>query len=275
MEERPMSDHTVSQVRVVGRTRLLAIIGDPVHLVRSPESFNPKIAAAGHNALLVPVHLPSAAFEAAIGGVMAIANLDGIILTMPFKERILPHLARISERARQVGGANAARRLPDGGWEGDIFDGVGLVGAVRGLGVDPKGLRAGLLGAGGAGSAIAFALAAGGVASLAIYDPMVERAEGLAARIAAAHGLVPTVGAFTASGLDLLVNATPIGMKPEDGPPLDVSGLTAAQSVVDIVTRPEGTALLSAAARAGCRHAGGAAMIAAQGAAMLEFFGLN
>ena len=270
-----MIEQVPLQARVVGATRLYAIIGDPIHLVRSPESFNPRIAAAGHNALLVPIQIPSGQFEAAIRGVMAIGNLDGMILTMPFKERILPYLGRISARARHVGGANAARRLPDGTWEGDIFDGVGLVGAVRSLGVEPKGLHVGLLGAGGAGSAIAFALAESGVAKLRLFDTRVEQAQGLAARVAEAHGLMPEVGKFGIGDLDLLVNATPIGMKPEDGPPLDITGLTATTSIVDIVTRPEGTALLAAAARIGCRHAGGGAMIAAQGAAMLAFFGLS
>jgi shikimate dehydrogenase len=262
------------QPRVSGATRLLGIIGDPIRQVRSPETFNPQLAAAGHDTLLVPIHIEAATFDAAIGGVMAIANLDGLVVTMPFKGPIMAHLTRISDRARQVGAVNAARRTSDGGWEGDMFDGVGLVGAVQGLGIDLPGLRVGLLGAGGAGSAIAFALAASGVAKLSIVDRTAGRAEALARRVAAAHGPLPDTGSFAIGDVDLLINATPIGMKPDDGTPLDVSGLTPSTSIVDIVTRPEGTPLLAAAARAGCRHAGGAAMVAAQTAAIIEFFGL-
>ena len=155
-----------------------------------------------------------------------------------------------------------------------MFDGVGLVGAVQGLGIDLRGLRIGLLGAGGAGSAIAFALAASGVTKLSIVDRTAGRAEALAQRVAAAHGLLPDTVSFAVGDVDLLVNATPVGMKPDDGTPLDVGRLTPSTSIVDIVTRPEGTLLLAAAARAGCRHAGGAAMVAAQAAAIIAFFGL-
>ncbi len=94
------------------------------------------------------IHVHAAEFDAVIGSLMRLGNLDGLVLTMPFKERVIPHLASISRRAGLVGAVNAARREPSGEWIGDMFDGVGLVGAVRGLGVDPKGLGVGLIGAG-------------------------------------------------------------------------------------------------------------------------------
>lgn len=261
-----------SSSTISGATRLLGFLGDPVIHAKSPQNFNPLLTAAGHDAVLVPFHLRQDQFEAAIGGLMSLANLDGLVVTMPYKARLIPKLHEISGRARAVGAVNAARRSPDGRWFGDIFDGVGLVGAVEGLGISLRGLKVGLVGAGGAGAAIAFALAEAGVATLAITDRNGERAAHLAQRVAALGSLEPAAGSFLVGGLDLLVHATPVGMAPEDGIALDISGLSARTAVIDIVTRPT-TPLLKAAARQGCLHAGGAAMVAAQTRAILGFLG--
>ena len=261
-----------SSQTISGATRLLGFLGDPVIHAKSPQNFNPLLAAAGHDAVLVPLHLRQDQFEAGIGGVMSLANLDGLVVTMPYKERLIPKLHEISARARAVGAVNAARRSADGRWFGDIFYGVGLVGAVEGLGIALPGLKVGLVGAGGAGAAIAFALAEAGIAALAITDRHGKRAAQLAGRIAAQGSLTPVAGAFSVSGLDLLIHATPVGMAPEDGIAIDISGLSARTAVVDIVTKPA-TPLLKAAAERGCLHTGGAAMVAAQTRAILGFLG--
>ncbi len=261
------------QALISGKTRLLAILGDPIEPVKSPRTWNPRLASLGHDAVLVPIHVHAATFDDVIGSLMRLGNLDGLVLTMPFKERVIPHLATITERARQVGAVNAARRGPDGLWIGDMFDGVGLVGAVRGLGVDPAGQAVGLIGAGGAGAAIAFALADAGARSLRVMDSDATRAERLAARVAEA-GCAAKAGTFAAADVQILVNATPVGMKEDDGPPLNLAGLTASTTVVDIVTRP-GTALLRDAEARGCRCTGGGAMVAAQTEAIIAFFGFG
>jgi shikimate dehydrogenase len=261
------------QQTISGATRLIGFVGDPVIHARSPQNFNPRIAAAGHDAALIPINLTPASFGAAIAGVMAIGNLDGLVVTMPFKQAIIGHLDAISPRSESVGAVNAARRTKDGRWFGDIFDGVGLIGALASLAIAPRDLRVGLIGAGGAAAAIAFALAEAGVASLAIDSRHASRAEALARRVAAAGALRPVAGGFDVGTLDLLINATPVGMAPGDGIAIDIAGLSAATTVVDIVTRPS-TPLLEEARRRGCRHAGGTAMVAAQTGAMLDFFGL-
>lgn len=267
-----MTSSPATAPMISGTTRLLGFIGDPVIHAKSPQNFNPRLVTAGHDAVLVPMHILTEAFDTAIGGVMTIANLDGLVVTMPFKERIIAKLDTVSDRARAVGAVNAARRTADGRWEGDIFDGVGLLGAVESLGIAPRGLRVGLIGAGGAGSAIAFALAEAAVASLAIVDRDRERAGRLAGRIGAAGSLKPVVDRLDLRNLDLLINATPIGMAPGDGIAIDVQDLSGGTAVVDIVTKPS-TPLLEEAARRGCRNAGGAAMVAAQTTAILRFLG--
>jgi shikimate dehydrogenase len=257
---------------ISGKTRLLGFLGDPVIHARSPQNFNPRLAASGHDAVLVPLHVPSDRFEAAIPGLLALANLDGLVVTMPYKERLIPWLDSISERARDVGAVNAARRLPDGSLVGDIFDGVGLVGAAAGIGFVPQGKSVGLIGAGGAGAAIAFALAEAGVASLSVVDRDEARAVALCGRIAAKGGIMPEAGSLSLRGLDLLVHATPVGMAESDGTAIDVADLEPGTAVIDIVTKPA-TPLLLAAERRGCRTAGGGAMVQAQTAAIAEFLG--
>lgn len=257
---------------ITGAARLIGLLGDPVAQAKSPQTFNAILAERGRDAALAPIHLRSADFDAAIGGVMAIANLDGLVVTMPFKQRIRARLDELTARAQAVGAVNAARRTPEGRWIGDMFDGVGLVGAVEGLGLSPRGLRVGLVGAGGAGSAIAFALAEAGVASITIADLDARRAQSLAARVSAPGGLAAAAGAVDLRSIDLLVNATPLGMAADDEAPVDVSRLDERVAVVDIVTRPS-TRLLEEAGRLGCRRAGGAAMVAAQARAILSFLG--
>ncbi|MDP3411491.1 shikimate dehydrogenase [Bosea sp. (in: a-proteobacteria)] len=269
-----MTPPVASAVPITGATRLIGFLGDPVIHAKSPQNFNPRLAAAGHDAVLVPIHLRQGEFDAAIGGVMAIANLDGLVVTMPFKERLIARLDEVSARARAVGAVNAARRRADGAWIGDIFDGVGLIGAVESLGMSPRGLKVGLVGAGGAGAAIAFALAEAGVATLAILDRDGARAADLCRRVAATGPLVPVAGAFDVGAVDLLVHATPVGMAPGDGIAIEIAGLSSRTAVVDIVTKPA-TPLLQAAAALGCRHAGGGAMVAAQTAAILHFLGFG
>lgn len=258
---------------VTGATRLVGMVGDPIRQAKSPENFNPLFARRRIDAVMVPFEVASARFEADMPALLRLANLDGIVVTMPFKTRIMPMLDRVDEAARQVGAVNAARRRTDGTWEGGIFDGIGLVGTVGSLGLEPAGLRVGLIGAGGAGSAIAFALAGQGVRSLSVADQDAGRAADLAGRVAATGASATSVSALDLAQLDLLVNASPVGMREGDPAPVELSGLRADLAVVDIVTRPA-TALLQAAERAGCRHAGGAAMVAAQTAAIVDFLGL-
>ncbi len=212
---------------LTGATRLVGMVGNPIRQAKSPENFNPLFAQHGIDAVMVPIEMESDRFEADMPALMRLANLDGVVVTMPFKARIIPMLEHVDDSARRVGAVNAARRRPDGTWEGSIFDGVGLVGAVRSLDVEPAGLRVGLVGAGGAGSAIAFALADRGVRSLSVTDRDADRAASLAARVASGGTPAEPCAALDLAQLDLLVNASARRMGPDDGSPVDLSGLHA------------------------------------------------
>ncbi|MDE2516546.1 MAG: shikimate dehydrogenase [Rhodospirillales bacterium] len=261
--------------RITGRTRLLGIVGDPIAQVGSPAICNPHLAAAGIDAVLIPFHVPAARFEAVLPGLLGLANLDGLLITIPFKTRVLAYAARLGPVAQAVGAANALRREADGSWTAEMFDGAGLLGALAGLGIDPAGRAVLLLGAGGAGAAIAVSLARAGVARLGIHDLDAARAAALAARVMRhAPGCAAERAAPIAAGYDLLINATPVGMAASDRLPAALGPLAGLQGVVDIVPYPPITRLMEEAGAAGCRVAGGQAMIAGQADAVLRFFGM-
>jgi shikimate dehydrogenase len=270
----PMTRSDPRQVTIDGETRLYAIIGDPIAQVKSPGVLNPRFVAAGIDAVLVPVHVKPDRFDATVKGLMAIGNLDGIIVTVPYKARILPLLDHVLPMAAKVGAANALRRGPDGSWSGDMFDGRGLVRGLREAAITLEQRRIMLVGAGGAGSAVAVTLADAGATAITIFDVDRHKAEALARRVAAAFPACDVrSGPVQLTGHDTLVNATPIGMAPGDGLPVPLDGLTAATLVIDVIIKPETTPLLDRARAIGCRTFNGRVMLEGQAEELARFFG--
>ncbi len=153
-----------------------------------------------------------------------------------------------------------------------MFDGVGLVRAIGLAGRSLAYKRVLLLGAGGAASAIAPAFAAAGARAITLFDPEAERAETLAGRVRAFHPRCEVApGTPIAAGHDVVVNASPIGMRPGDGLPAPLGPFDPGCLVVDIIPKPEITPLVAAARAAGCQTVGGLAMIDAQADTILEF----
>ncbi|MGH7101118.1 MAG: shikimate dehydrogenase family protein [Acetobacteraceae bacterium] len=258
-------------MEIGGSTRILAIIGDPIAQVRTPAIINPLIRAAGLDAVLVPFHVPEARFAEVVGGIMGLANLDGLVVTYPFKERALGLVQESTRRAHLVGAVNAMRREGDGHWAGDTFDGVGLSRAVGSRTV-VAGAKVLLIGAGGAGRAIGLALAEGAAAAITVVDLNAERARILIDQVRARHpGCTITSGSASAAGYDIFINATPVGMKPGDGLPVELAPFSRSMTVVDIVPAREPTALLRKAVAEGANAISGSAVIEGQAGAIMEF----
>lgn len=256
-----------------GATRIYAIIGDPIRQARSPVIFNPMIQAAGRNALLVPWHAKPDAFQSAMRGLMATSNVDGIVVTFPYKQEALALSDVVKTRAEQVGATNALRRDEAGRWVADMFDGVGLVRAVEGAGRAIAGGKAWVVGAGGAGSAIAYALAAAGASAVWVSDLETPKAEDLASGVMRHHPMTAVrAGVPRFDEITLLVNATTVGLGEDDRMPIDVAGLRAQTTVVDIVPRAGGTPLLAEAQKLGCATIAASAMVEGQAGALLDFF---
>ncbi|MCB9946979.1 MAG: shikimate dehydrogenase [Rhodospirillaceae bacterium] len=259
---------------VDGATRLYAIIGCPIAQARSPAVFNRLFGRLGVPAVLVPVEIAPADLAIGLAGLTAIANLDGIIVTVPHKPRMAALADAVAPMGQRVGAVNALRRRPQGGWLADMFDGRGFVAGLAGRGHAVAGRSALLVGAGGAGSAIAFALAEAGIARLHIRDIAPERAVALARRVAdACPHLRPTAGP-QAEPADIAINATPLGMAAEDPLPLDVQALAPGTLVVDVIMKPARTRLLAQAEARGLPTHAGRHMLDAQVDAIAGFFGL-
>ena len=260
---------------VKGTTRLIGMIGDPIAKARTPALLNQRMAASGEDLVVVPFHVPAAEFGRVFPGLLALGNMAGFIVTYPFKASCLPFADRVGTAARLVGGLNALRREADGTWSADIFDGVGLLNAVQAQ-RDPRGARVLLIGAGGAGSAIAVSFAQAGASAITVADVDSARAGSLVAALSEEFPECQVrTGPPRAAGHDIVVNATPVGMQPGDGLPGDVGDFTADMTVVDIVPVPAPTPMLRQASAQGAAVIPGSAMTDGQAGALLKFFGIE
>jgi shikimate dehydrogenase len=260
-------------LRITGATRLYAIVGDPIVQVRSPEVFTERLAAAGVDAVLVPAQIPEERFDKVIPALMALGNLDGLLVTVPFKARMRPFATRLGAAAECIGAVNALRREADGSWTGDIFDGAGFVRGIEQKGERIRGRRVLLFGAGGAGSAIACALAGAGVESIGIADPNAGRVEALVVALRKAFPDLDLPAAIPKPGeVNMIVNASPVGMRPGDRMPGDLGPLKADTLVGDVVISESPTALVQHALRHGCPWVNGHDMHSGQIEAIMGFF---
>lgn len=261
---------------ITGTTRLYAVLGDPVDQVRAPGLVNRLFDRLGSDAVLVPMRVRPGDLAAVLAALHAIGNVDGLLVTVPHKVAAARLAGSASAAVRLSGAANALRRDPAGGWHADNFDGAGFLAGLVAAGVDPAGRRVALVGAGGAAASIGPALLGAGVARLSVSDVDTGRAVRLARRLAQAWpGRVVAADRPELGTADLAVNATPLGLRPDDPLPFDPAGVPPGAVVADIVMQPPETALLRAAAALGRRAHPGAAMLVCQLDLYQVFFGLT
>ena len=256
---------------VNGATRLNVIIGDPIAQVHAPRGVTQAFAARGANAILVPVHVAPADLSEFLIVAARIRNLDGMVVTIPHKFAAYRHCTDATDRAHFIGAVNLMRRRADGGWHGDMSDGLGFVAAARTKGVDPKGKRALLVGAGGAGSAIALALIDAGAARLAVHDIDTARRDALIDRLNRRRQGCALAGSSNPTGHDFVSNATPAGMHGHEALPVDVSKLTPQTYCGCVVTEPAVSPFIAAARQIGCPTSTGTDMYQSQEDLIVDF----
>jgi shikimate dehydrogenase len=258
-----------------GRTELIAHLGWPTLAFKAPMIYNPYFESIGVNVVVVPMGCRPEAFPAALRALFSLENLRGALITMPHKVSVVGLLDEVTPTVRVAGACNAVKRMPDGRLVGDMFDGEGFVRGLQRKGLDLRGSRALVVGSGGVGSAIAASLAAAAIGSIALFDAQGASAEALARRLQAQYpGIEVSTGHKDPRGMDLVVNATPLGMNAGDPLPIDVDRLGADSFVAEVVMRAELTPFLAAAQARGCRVQVGSDMLFEQIPAYLEFFGL-
>jgi shikimate dehydrogenase len=256
-----------------GATRLVPILAHPVDHVRAPRLYNPAFAAAGLDWCQVPMGVHPDDFAATVAQLARVGNLQGLNLTIPHKAAAHALCARLGPEARRTGVVNTMRIDADGQWSGESFDGVGFVEAARANGMLWPERPVLLVGAGGAGTAIAFALAAEGVRRIHIANREPERADQLTHALRQAF---PGIAADTDAhrGLreaGLAVNATSLGLHEGDPMPFDAALLPPDAALFDIIAARD-TELMAACAARGLKVIGGKPMIDHQIAAQIAFW---
>ncbi len=260
--------------RINGNTEIIAHIGFPTHSFQSPMIYNPYFVQAGINALVVPMGCKSEHFPDFLRSIFQLSNIRGALITMPHKVTSIALLDEVSPTALIAGACNAIKRTFDGKLEGDMFDGAGFVRGVLRKGLKLTNARVLVVGCGGVGSAIAASLAGQGLSEVRLFDVKGASAESLAVRIRKQYpSLRVSVGSNDPADLDLVVNATPLGMDDGDPLPVDINRLTSRTFVGEVVMKSETTAFLAAARHRGCQTQVGTDMLFEQIPAYLEFFG--
>ncbi|MFC6673363.1 shikimate dehydrogenase family protein [Marinobacterium aestuariivivens] len=256
-----------------GTTRVFVVLGDPVAQVKAPELMNRVFVANGVDAVMVPVHVHPCELPTVMPGLKQIANLDGMLITIPHKFDVCAHIDTASEMVSLSGAANALRREIDGSWSGENFDGLGFVAGLMQQGHDPAGKIVTLVGSGGAGVAIAAALLQAGVQRLNVTDLSKEKASRLAQRLNARYnGRVDASVTPQLQDADIVINSTPMGLRETDPLPFDVDRLHNETLVADIIMKPAQTRLLKHAAQRGLRVHQGIHMLAPQIEMYREYF---
>lgn len=249
-----------------GHSRIYAVFGDPIYQVQTPTLINPIFAAAGQNIYAVPFHVTAERFADAWDAFAAMSNVSGISTTVPHKVNAAKRCDTLTPTARAVGAVNCVQRGVDGRMHGALFDGIGFVEGLGEAKARIRGSRVLVVGAGGAGRAIAFSLAEEGVGKLGLMDLSADSIAFTANMVNAVTGRECARAADASSGweYDVVINASPIGIKGTAVFPMPDAAIRPDMLVADIASLTGETALLRAARAAGATTSDGKDMLSAQ-----------
>jgi shikimate dehydrogenase len=258
-------------------TRFCAVLGHPVKHSASPAMQNAGIAKLKLNWCYLACDVHPENLREAIEGARAMKFI-GLNLTVPHKLLALEMMDELDASARTWGAVNTIHFEARGNKVRAIgfnTDADAITRSLReDLGVKLRGARVLLLGAGGAGRTAALKLASEHVAELFLVNRTKSKAAAVAREIHRRFPKVKTTVGYPKSDVDLLLNATTLGLKAGDSLPFDAKSfsLRQARAVYDMIYRPPATGLLRAAKAAGCKTANGLGMLLHQGAKALEIW---
>ena len=261
---------------ISGKTTLIAHLGYPTEAFKAPMIYNPYFEKAGIDAVVVPMGVKPEDYAQVLKALFQLTNIRGALVTMPHKVTTVALLDEVTPTVQIAGSCNAILRRPDGSLLGDMFDGAGFVRGVERKGRPLKGAKALVVGSGGVGSAIAASLAAAGISAIGVFDANSASAESLGERLSEHFPkLKVATGSKDPEGYDVVINATPLGMKEGDPLPIDIARIAPTTFVGEVVMKQEMTPLLRAAKAKGCVVQVGTDMLFEQIPAYLEFFGFG
>jgi shikimate dehydrogenase len=262
---------------VNGATRLYGTLGDPIRQLRMTGIMPQVFAAVGVNAVWLPFEGGPPMVQLMLDGLRGkLRNLAGFTVTIPHKTAILPLLDRVSPRAQAAGSVNMVKRDPSGALVGDMGDGLGFVRGLEAAGHRVRGASVWLVGLGGVGGAIAAALCEAGVGRLLVTELDDARADAAVARLSKFYPDIPVANVDTPpKGIHYAVNATPLGLKPDDPLPFDPMMLTPEALVAEVIMSPAETPLLQRARTHGRRIHHGRHTLDHQVPICLDWFGID
>ena len=259
---------------ISGRTSIIAHLGVPTGSFKAPMIYNPWFEAKGIDTVVVPMGCEAEDFPAFLRLLFRLRNIAGALITMPHKVVAAGLLDEASTVVKVCGACNAVKRGADGRLIGDMFDGEGFARGVERKGRVIPGASALVVGNGGAGSAIVASLASRGAARLGLHDVDAATTQKLAASLRTHYPETAVeTGTTDPAGFDIVVNATPLGMRAGDPMPVDPGRIDPAALVGEVVLTTEETPFLAAAKARGCATQVGTDMLFEQIPAYLEFFG--
>lgn len=262
---------------ITGKTRVCGVIGEPIEHTLSPLMHNAAFETLRLDYVFLAFRVKPAQVESAVNGMRAL-NIRGLNITMPHKSTIIKHLDRVDLSAQIVNSVNTVLNK-----ENLLFgfntDGVGALKALKENGVELKGRKVLLLGAGGAARAIAYTMAKE-ADELAVLNRTVKQAQALAKLLEKSFNKKISTGSLSPTDIqsnlkdsDILINATSVGMKPRaEESPVPLKLLRSNLAVMDIVYNPLETKLAKDSKAAGARVVSGVEMLIYQGAASFELW---
>ncbi len=260
-------------MNISGKTKVAGLFGYPVEHSLSPAMHNAAFEHLRLDCCYVTFLVRPESLEDAVKGIKAM-NLMGVNVTVPHKERVIPFLDEISEEVSFIGAANTVKNS-DGKLIGYNTDGRGFMQSLSEESLNVAGKNILIIGAGGASRAIGYYLCRE-ASMVHLYDVDSEKASLLQTHLNNIRGntlqadsnALKSKGFF--SSIDVIINATPLGLKPDDPLPVDKSLLTSGHAVCDLIYKE--TPLLKAASDIGCKTMDGLGMLLWQGIFAFELW---
>lgn len=267
-------------MNISGHTTPFAVLGHPIGHTLSPIMHNSSIAALGMDAIYLAFDAPPDQLMTILAA-MRDMGFGGVNLTVPLKEVAFRGVDELDASSTLSGSVNTVEFLEDGRLRGHSTDGHGFVTALKeSFGLSLTGQSVFVLGSGGAGRAVAITCADEGASRVVVSDIDAARADKVVEEInalpgdtiAASAGTDPSAWAKAAGEADLVIQATPIGMRPEDAPLLTRDAFREGQVVFDLIYMYPETGIMTEATAAGAKAANGLGMLLHQGARSFEIW---
>jgi len=251
-------------------TKIYGLFGYPVRHSLSPAMHNAAFGELRINSVYLCFEVSPKDLKEAVRGIKAM-GVCGINVTVPHKVEIMNLLDELDNDAKSIGSINTVKNL-DGNLKGYNTDGIGFLKSLKeDLNINPKGKSFFIFGAGGAGRAVAYSLAKEGAKIVYLFDAVKMRAEKLAQDLKERFQnlntfLVSEVNPSTFEAIDVIINATPQGLKREDPLLFDLNLVSKKTAIYDLVYNPKETRLIKEAKKRGLKAVNGLGMLLYQGA---------